>query len=87
MMKLFLFLLLSGTVLVSFTSQKQTPDAATYSPVYAKDSVYICYSSTSYAYHSSLRCRGLNRCTHQIIKVSLEDARDKYHHRPCKICE
>lgn len=58
-------------------------------PVTAKteDSVYICYSNTSYAYHSSTDCRGLNRCTHKIIKVSKKDAVDKYGKRACKLCE
>lgn len=49
--------------------------------------VYICNSSTAYAYHSSDHCRGLNRCSHGVIKVSLNDAIKKYHRQPCKICE
>lgn len=84
------------TLLVAFAGQRQIsaapaaspgPGTSIYGSLYAKDSVYICYSSTSYAYHSSPNCRGLNRCTHEIIKVSLEDAKNKYNHRPCKICE
>ena len=48
--------------------------------------VYVCDSSTSVAYHSSKSCKGLNRCTHQIIEVSKQDAIDKYGKRACKIC-
>jgi len=86
-MKLFLSLLITCAALLSFTGSC-TPATTTLSAAsYAGDSVYICYSATSYAYHSSPDCRGLNRCTHRLIKVSLEDARNKYNHRPCKLCE
>ncbi len=51
------------------------------------DSVYICNSTTAYAYHSTSDCKGLNNCTHGVIKVSLSDATNKYGRRPCKICE
>jgi len=49
-----------------------------------EDSAYICYSNTSYAYHSSPNCSGLNRCTHTIIKVSVKEATGKYRKRACK---
>jgi len=49
--------------------------------------VYICNSSTAYVYHSSKDCRGLNRCTHEIVRVTLGDAVNKYNRRACKICE
>jgi hypothetical protein len=52
-----------------------------------QDSVWICKSSTAYVYHSTPDCRGLDRCTHPIIKVSLYDAIHLYGRRPCKICE
>jgi hypothetical protein len=48
--------------------------------------VYICISSSSYAYHKDKYCRGLQRCTHEISYVSLEDAQNKYYRKPCKIC-
>lgn len=49
--------------------------------------VYICNSSGAYAYHSSKTCRGLNRCTHEVLKVTLSDAVNVYKRKPCKICE
>lgn len=52
-----------------------------------QDSVYICYSNTSYAYHSSPNCRGLNRCAHTIIKVSLKEATGKYRKQARKLFE
>jgi hypothetical protein len=48
-------------------------------------SVFICDSKTSYAYHSTADCRGLNRCTHQIVKVSEDEAKQNGR-RPCKLC-
>lgn len=47
--------------------------------------VYICTGSGAKRYHSSSSCRGLNNCTHDIIKVSLSTAKDKGK-TPCKIC-
>ncbi len=48
------------------------------------DSVYICQSKSSYAYHSHV-CRGLAHCTHGIIKISKAQA-IKRGYKPCKIC-
>jgi len=50
------------------------------------DSVFICVSKGSIAYHQTLSCRGLRSCKHQIIKVSLSDATNKYHLRECHVC-
>jgi len=49
--------------------------------------VYICNSSGAKVYHSSPNCRGLNRCSHGVIKVTLDEAVNKYGRRPCKVCE
>lgn len=48
--------------------------------------VYICDSQTAYAYHSTKVCRGLNRCTHQIIKVIKNHAINKYYWKKSKEC-
>ena len=48
--------------------------------------VFLCDSETAYAYHSSSGCSGLNRCKHEIIKVTKSDAVNQYGRRPCKIC-
>lgn len=47
--------------------------------------VYVCKSKTSVAYHASQTCRGLNRCTHEIVTVSVKEAQDMGK-RACKIC-
>lgn len=47
---------------------------------YVKESpskVYVCNSSTSKKYHYSKSCRGLNACSHQIVVMSVSDARNK----------
>jgi len=49
--------------------------------------VYVCVSPTSIAYHKSKDgCKGIQACTHQIIKISKADAINKYKYRACKIC-
>ena len=58
---------------------------AAYRAVYA-DSAYICDSKTAYAYHKYKNCRGLNRCTHRIVKISIDDAKNVYYRSACKIC-
>ncbi|MDB5154962.1 MAG: hypothetical protein JWR54_3713 [Mucilaginibacter sp.] len=49
------------------------------------DSVYVCVSKTGHKYHSDRDCRGLARCTHEIRKVSTEQA-IKMGYSACKIC-
>lgn len=48
------------------------------------DSVYICQSKSAYAYHS-YECRGLQRCTHRIVKIPKATA-IKLGYKACKIC-
>lgn len=48
--------------------------------------VYICNSSKAYAYHSTESCRGLERCTHGVSRVTLQEAINEGR-VPCKICE
>ncbi|MDB3906100.1 hypothetical protein N9355_01360 [Crocinitomicaceae bacterium] len=47
------------------------------------DGVYICVSEGAYAYHHNADCGGLNRCTHQVRKVSLEEAQNEYGRQAC----
>lgn len=46
--------------------------------------VLICNSKSSYAYHS-YQCRGLQRCTHDIIKITRQEAINRGRNA-CKIC-
>jgi len=47
--------------------------------------VFVCDSTTSYAYHRTENCRGLNRCSHQIIQITESEAQNRGK-RACKIC-
>ena len=82
-------ILLSIVIAVSFLSFSNVniTGSNNYRPNLTTDSAYICVSSTAYAYHSRLNCKGLVRCTHDIIKVSVYDAVHKYGRKACKICE
>lgn len=70
-----------------YTANTAAPHTTYPASAKTEDLVYICYSNTSYAFHSSPNCRGLNRCTHKIIKVSKKDAVASYGKRACKLCE
>ncbi len=49
----------------------------------ADTSVYICVSETAKKYHYDKNCRGLNKCSHEIKKVTLSDAKGKYTRTLC----
>ena len=86
MKKFFLFAVLS-IFLFSFTNPHHQLRKHLTAACLKNDSVFICVSGRAYAYHSTLECRGLQRCTHQIMKTSLYEAVNKYGYRACKICE
>lgn len=46
--------------------------------------VYICTGPNAKVYHYRSNCRGLNKCSGNIKKITLEDVKNK--RRPCKIC-
>lgn len=53
----------------------------------APEEVYICISPTAIAYHKSkTNCKGIRACTHDIKKVSKEDAIKKFKYRACRLC-
>lgn len=47
--------------------------------------VYICTGPQSKKYHKTDKCRGLNKCSGTIKKITLEEAK-KIGRTPCKIC-
>lgn len=47
--------------------------------------VYICTGPNSKCYHRTSSCRGLGRCSGDIVKISKSSAIDKGR-RACKIC-
>ncbi len=52
----------------------------------AENEVYICDSNTAKAYHSNQNCRGLNRCTHEVVKVIKKEAEEEYGRVKCQVC-
>jgi hypothetical protein len=48
--------------------------------------VYICVSTTAYAYHDNLNCRGLRSCTHKIDTVDISTAKTRYKRKACGYC-
>lgn len=45
--------------------------------------VYVCVGGSAYAYHLKKECRGLNRCTHSIKEVTLQEAKETYKRKLC----
>lgn len=41
------------------------------------ENVYICNSRSASKYHYSETCRGLNACKHEIVKVTLKEAKER----------
>ncbi|MBF6642144.1 hypothetical protein IVB69_11685 [Flavobacterium sp. J49] len=41
------------------------------------DNVYICNSKGAKKYHLKEFCRGLSACKHEVIKVTLKEAKEK----------
>lgn len=48
--------------------------------------VYICMGPRSECYHKTQSCRGLRNCSTSIKKVTVSEAKTKYHRRACGIC-
>jgi hypothetical protein len=48
-------------------------------------SFFVCDSSGSVAYHINGNCSGLRRCTHEIVKMTAEQAEKRRKHA-CHIC-
>jgi len=51
----------------------------------SSSSVYICTGPKAKVYHSVSTCRGMSRCSGNIVRVSLAKA-EKMGRRECKIC-
>lgn len=49
-----------------------------------QNEVYICKGPESKVYHKSMYCKGLNKCSTKIYKISLTEVK-KIGRRECKI--
>jgi hypothetical protein len=61
---------------------QQLPPART---THTTETVYVCMSKGSVAYHSSSDCAGLNRCTHEVKSLSTAQATE-LGKRACQKC-
>ncbi|MGI4823616.1 MAG: hypothetical protein ACRYFV_20585 [Janthinobacterium lividum] len=77
-----LLLALAGTSLAA-PLRPATPVAV--APARSTATVYVCMSPTSYAYHSSEACSGLNRCSHPLKSMPTAEA-EKLGKRACRKC-
>ncbi len=50
----------------------------------ANETVYICTGPKAVVYHKTKDCRGLSKCSDDVVSVSLEKISKTS--RPCKIC-
>ncbi len=78
-------LLFAATLFLLFTSFGNNYQQQKNNETKKDTSVYICYSVSVEAYHSTASCKDLSRCK-EIIKVNLADALKKYHRKACKFC-
>ena len=47
--------------------------------------VYICTGSYSKCYHKTDKCEGLEYCSKEIKKISMQEAKEM-NRKPCKYC-
>jgi hypothetical protein len=83
MKSIFLFALISSSLLIaSFTNSEKTRISKEISK---EEVVYLCNGPSSFKYHRTNTCRGLNNCTTTITKSTLTYAL-KNNRTACKIC-
>lgn len=71
--------LLSMLVMFSSTVPKQSYSSS--KDVY----VYVCTGPSSKRYHKTNNCKGLNSCSKEVKKVTIEQAKEMKR-TPCKMC-
>lgn len=47
--------------------------------------VFVCTSNVAYAFHTNLKCQGLQNCDAKIAKTNIREAK-QYNYRFCEIC-
>ena len=77
------FTLLSFVLILSSSSLEANSNRESVYDKPLETLVYICKSETAHKYHYSKNCRGLSACTHDIIPVTLQEARQKYKRTLC----
>lgn len=54
-------------------------------PAVNSESVYVCTGSSAKRYHSTESCRGLSRCSGEILEMAVEEA-EEHGRTPCRMC-
>ncbi len=72
------------SIIAYLTFSISSPSFAGTKRVTTEDNVYLCNGPSSKVYHRSENCKGLNRCSTQIVKVTLSAAKSKGR-RACRI--
>lgn len=49
------------------------------------DCVYVCTGSGAKRYHSVDNCKGLSKCSHSIVEMTIEEA-EADGKTPCRLC-
>lgn len=49
------------------------------------DCVYVCTGSGAKRYHSVDNCKGLSKCSHSIVEMTIEEA-EAEGKTPCRLC-
>lgn len=70
----------------SYANLNQNTEKVKVSKKVDKVYVYICTGPQSKRYHKSPNCYGLSKCSDEIIRVTIEEARDDYYRTPCGYC-
>lgn len=90
----FIFAIFSGPSSKTHNNTRKSRHSSSYSSGIYKayealpdivDSVYICTSRSSYAFHARHSCGALDRCNSRIAKIPVEKAW-KINRRPCELC-
>jgi hypothetical protein len=77
--------LIKNLSLIAFLSFSiSSPSFAGTKRITTEDNVFLCNGPKSKVYHRSESCKGLNKCSTQIAKVSLSIAQSKGR-RACRI--
>lgn len=49
------------------------------------DCVYVCSGRNARRYHSVDNCKGISKCSGEVIEMTIEEAENEYK-TPCRIC-
>ena len=72
-------------LLAAFADFAQTGNRTDIRPHQHAHMVYVCTGKHAKCYHSTPRCKGLETCKGEIVRMTLDEAQQKGK-RPCRLC-